>query len=99
MHQGRGWAPRRRRSATDDVVGAVIRLSRAPGEGRFRGSGRCVNNRPMSRSRSRYDGPLRVLVVDADDRVRESLTGLLAIGGRCVVVAGTGYAGPAFDLA
>jgi DNA-binding response OmpR family regulator len=53
----------------------------------------------MSESLPRYDGPLRVLVVDADDRVRESLTGLLAIGGRCIVVAGAGYAGPAFDLA
>ena len=28
----------------------------------------------------RSDGRLRILVVDADDRVRESLTGLLAIG-------------------
>jgi DNA-binding NarL/FixJ family response regulator len=53
----------------------------------------------MSESLPRYDGPLRVLVVDADDRVRESLTGLLAIGGRCIVVASAGYAGPAFDLA
>jgi DNA-binding NarL/FixJ family response regulator len=53
----------------------------------------------MSKLRSRYDGPLRVLVVDADDRVRESLTGLLAIGGRCMVVASAGQAGPAFDLA
>lgn len=53
----------------------------------------------MSESLPRYDGPLRVLVVDADDRVRESLTGLLAIGGRCVVVASAGYAGAAFDLA
>jgi DNA-binding NarL/FixJ family response regulator len=53
----------------------------------------------MSESLSRYDGPLRVLVVDADDRVRESLTGLLAIGGRCIVVASAGYAGAAFDLA
>ena len=41
----------------------------------------------------------RVLVVDADDRVRESLTGLLAIGSRCVVVASSGVAGEAFDLA
>jgi DNA-binding NarL/FixJ family response regulator len=54
---------------------------------------------PMSESLSPYDGPLRVLVVDADDRVRESLTGLLAIGGRCIVVASAGYAGAAFDLA
>jgi DNA-binding NarL/FixJ family response regulator len=53
----------------------------------------------MSQPSPRSDGPLRVLVVDADDRVRESLTGLLAIGGRCTVVASAGLAGPAFDLA
>lgn len=53
----------------------------------------------MPETRPRNDGPLRVLVVDADDRVRESLTGLLAIGGRCTVVASAGQAGPAFDLA
>jgi DNA-binding NarL/FixJ family response regulator len=53
----------------------------------------------MPEPRPRNDGPLRVLVVDADDRVRESLTGLLAIGGRCMVVASAGQAGPAFDLA
>ena len=58
-----------------------------------------MHDRAMSESLPRYDGPLRVLVVDADDRVRESLTGLLAIGGRCVVVASAGYAGAAFDLA
>lgn len=53
----------------------------------------------MPEPRPRNDGPLRVLVVDADDRVRESLTGLLAIGGRCMVVASAGQAGTAFDLA
>jgi DNA-binding NarL/FixJ family response regulator len=53
----------------------------------------------MPEQRPRNDGPLRVLVVDADDRVRESLTGLLAIGGRCMVVASAGQPGPAFDLA
>lgn len=42
--------------------------------------------------------PLRVLVVDADDRVRESLTGLLGIGRRLVVVGGAGRPGPALDL-
>jgi DNA-binding NarL/FixJ family response regulator len=42
---------------------------------------------------------LRVLVVDADDRVRESLTGLLAIGGRLQVVGGAGQPGTALDLA
>ena len=39
-------------------------------------------------------GPLRVLVVDADDRVRESLAGLLGIGGRLVVVGSAGQPGP-----
>jgi two-component system NarL family response regulator/two-component system response regulator DevR len=53
----------------------------------------------MSPTSPRYDGPLRVLVVDADDRVRESLTGLLAIGGRCMVVASAGQVGPALELA
>ena len=43
--------------------------------------------------------PLRVLVVDADERVRESLTGLLAIGGRVQVVGGAGQPGDALDLA
>jgi DNA-binding NarL/FixJ family response regulator len=44
------------------------------------------------------DGPLRVLVVDADDRVRESLTGLLAIGDRVDVVGSSGQAGQALAL-
>lgn len=53
----------------------------------------------MSESRAQVSGPLRVLVVDADDRVRESLIGLLAIGGRLLVVGSSGQAGPALDLA
>ncbi len=40
-----------------------------------------------------------MLVVDADERVRESLTGLLAIGGRVLVVGGAGHPGVALDLA
>lgn len=44
------------------------------------------------------DGVLRVLVVDADDRVRESLAGLLSIGGRVAVVGSVGHAGAALDL-
>lgn len=44
------------------------------------------------------DGRLRVLVVDADDRVRESLAGLLAIGDRVVVVGTAGHPGRAIDL-
>jgi DNA-binding NarL/FixJ family response regulator len=35
--------------------------------------------------------PLRVLVVDADDRTRESLAGLLSIGRRCIVVGTAGH--------
>ena len=42
--------------------------------------------------------PLRVLVVDADDRVRESLTGLLGIGQRLIVIGGAGSVGPALEL-
>ena len=53
----------------------------------------------MSHLGPRVDGPLRVLVVDADDRVRESLTGLLAISGECMVVASAGQVGAALDLA
>ena len=34
--------------------------------------------------------PLRVLVVDPDDRIRESITRLLPIGGRCMVVGSAG---------
>jgi two-component system, NarL family, response regulator DevR len=44
------------------------------------------------------DRPLRVLVVDADDRVRESLTRLLEIGDRLLVVGNAGSADEAFDL-
>lgn len=44
------------------------------------------------------EAPLRVLVVDADDRVRESLSGLLAIGRRLTVVGSAGQPGPALDL-
>ncbi len=44
-------------------------------------------------------GRLRVLVVDADDRVRESLAGLLAIGDRVTVVGTAGHPGAALDLA
>jgi two-component system response regulator DevR len=42
--------------------------------------------------------PLRVLVVDPDDRIRESLSRLLPIGGRCLVVGGAGDADAAIEL-
>ena len=43
--------------------------------------------------------PLRVLLVDPDDRVRESLAGLLRIGDRCLVVGTAGTADAALRLA
>ncbi len=46
----------------------------------------------------RTDGPLRILVVDGDDRVRESLTRLLAIGDRVLVVGSCGQPGTALEL-
>ena len=42
--------------------------------------------------------PLRVVVVDADDRVRESLAGLLCIGGHLIVVGSAGQTAAAIDL-
>lgn len=53
----------------------------------------------MSGSTNAASTPLRVLVVDADDRIRESLARLLTIGGRCVVVATAGQPEGAFELA
>ena len=41
--------------------------------------------------------PLRVLVVDADERTRESLGGLIGIGSRCVVVGTAGHVVEALD--
>jgi two-component system response regulator DevR len=41
---------------------------------------------------------VRVVLVDADDRVRESLCGLLCIGDRLDVVGSTGQTGRALDL-
>lgn len=43
--------------------------------------------------------PLRVLLVDPDDCVRESLAGLLGIGQRCLVVGTAGSADTAVRLA
>ncbi len=44
-------------------------------------------------------GPLRVLLADPDDRVRESLAGLLRIGQRCQVVGSAGTADAVLRLA
>jgi DNA-binding NarL/FixJ family response regulator len=43
--------------------------------------------------------PLRVLVVDPDERIRESITRLLPIGGRCVVVGSSCETSDAIQLA
>src|SRR2546422_293525 len=43
--------------------------------------------------------PLRVMLVDTDERVRESLAGLLRIGQRCLVVGSAGTADAALRLA
>ena len=43
--------------------------------------------------------PCRVLLVDPDDRVRESLAGLLRIGQRCLVIGTAGTADGAVLLA
>jgi DNA-binding NarL/FixJ family response regulator len=43
-------------------------------------------------------GPLRVVVVDADDLVRQTVAALLGIGGRVEVVGIAGQAGPATDM-
>ena len=41
---------------------------------------------------------LRVVVIDADERIRESLVGLLCIGDRLKVVGDAGQPGPALDI-
>ena len=43
-------------------------------------------------------GHLRVVVIDSDDRVRESLVGLLCIGDRLVVVGDAGQPGEGLDI-
>lgn len=43
--------------------------------------------------------PLRVLIVDPDDRIRETLAGLLCIDGQCAVVGTAGGADEAIAIA
>jgi DNA-binding NarL/FixJ family response regulator len=52
----------------------------------------------MSDASPPSDGRLRVVVVDADDRVRESLAGILVIGDRIEVVGSAGGADPALEI-
>ena len=42
--------------------------------------------------------PIRVVVVDADDLVRQTVGALLGIGGRIEVVGMAGQTGPAFEI-
>ena len=46
----------------------------------------------------RDPAPLRVLVVDADERTRQSLAGLLGIGRRCIVVGQAGHPLEALEM-
>jgi two-component system, NarL family, response regulator DevR len=46
----------------------------------------------------REPGHLRVVVIDADDRVRESLVGLLCIGDRLIVVGDAGQPAEGLDV-
>src|SRR5215213_812595 len=57
-----------------------------------------ADTQPMTDAASAETTPLRVLVVDPDDRIRESLARLLPIGGRCLVVGGAGDADAAIEL-
>jgi DNA-binding NarL/FixJ family response regulator len=52
----------------------------------------------MTQLDSAHPAPCRVLVVDPDDRIRESLSRLIRIGGRCLVVGTTGDAAEAISL-
>ena len=67
------------------------------GDGPFRapGAGRTIG--PMQADPAR-SGPLRVVVIDADERVRESLAGLLCIGDQLCVVGSAGQTAPAIDI-
>ena len=67
------------------------------GDGPFRPHcpGRTIGDMQSDSGRS---GPLRVVLVDADERVRESLAGLLCIGDQLCVVGSAGQTGAAIDL-
>jgi DNA-binding NarL/FixJ family response regulator len=67
------------------------------GEGRFRPVPRPATMEAMHADPG-SPAPLRVVVVDADDRVRESLSRLLGIGERLEVVGSAGEPEPALDI-
>jgi len=52
----------------------------------------------MTSASPNLTGPLRVVVVDADDLVRQTVAALLGIGGRIEVVGLAGQAGSATDM-
>jgi two-component system nitrate/nitrite response regulator NarL len=53
----------------------------------------------MTDAATRQPAPLRVLVVDPDDCIRETLAGLLCIDGQCAVVGTAGGADEAIAVA
>jgi DNA-binding NarL/FixJ family response regulator len=53
----------------------------------------------MTEPTTSASAPLRVLVVDSDDQIRETLARLLPIGGRCLVIGSAGQPDRALDLA
>ena len=59
---------------------------------------RCTPAHDPGVSDSDGTAPVRILVVDPDDRTRESLVGVLGIGSRCVVVGSAGDARRALAL-
>jgi two-component system, NarL family, nitrate/nitrite response regulator NarL len=66
--------------------------------GPSRAEGRALDDATMHEPARDGHAPIRVLVVDADERVRESLAGLLSIGGHVHVVGTAGDPGAALDL-
>ncbi len=53
----------------------------------------------MTEPTNSASAPLRVLVVDSDDQIRETLARLLPIGGRCLVIGTAGQPDRALELA
>ena len=76
-----------RHSAVPVAVGRRFRLARRPGE-----------DGGMPTAPLPPTSPIRVVVVDGDDLVRETVAALLGIGDRVEVVGIAGQAGPAIDL-